>query len=363
MTKLMRLLAVAACLLGLVAPAAAQDQTPNAPDSFALLQKHLNRDTFIYVVDHEGHETRGIFRRLTHTSLVMFAGGTEHQIQLSEISRVEKKDPAWTGPLIGGAIGGVLGSGFIGGFTCPMAGPPGNRAPAAHCGADRATWAILLGGLGVGIGALGDQLVVVRRLLYSAPSSSSQLIAPSANQPDSTGAAFGALPEVPDRRPEMTFPAGSVYSFGNVPMRVKKGDSVQVTDVAGHRVTGKLENVSASSIVVLVDGRPLDIPDADVRRVVRSRDSLWNGFAIGATFGAVGGGMSCSGVAGRLGCGTAAGLAYGAIGAGIDALIGGSKIAYIAPSEPRTTAASRLKFAVSGVVTPERKAVGVALRF
>ena len=70
-----------------------------------------------------------------------------------------------------------------------------------------------------------------------------------------------------------------------------KGDTIDVTDVSGRKTKGRLGELSASSLELLVrkagpDGRETFVPQArlserDVRQILlERRDSLWNGTLI-----------------------------------------------------------------------------------
>lgn len=112
-------------------------------------------------------------------------------------------------------------------------------------------------------------------------------------------------------------------------MNVKGTPRVIVTDLSGNETTGRLVVWMPSSIVVDSRGTKRTFTPADAVRIDGRRDSLRNGIIIGAAFGALGGLISdCP--KGKSPCGgqrvglTLAGMGvWGAIGAGIDALIPG----------------------------------------
>ena len=81
-------------------------------------------------------------------------------------------------------------------------------------------------------------------------------------------------------------------SFEELRALVKPGDTIDLTDASGRRTRGRLGELSASSLELLVrqtgpDGRETFVTKArlsegDVRQILlRRRDSLWNGTLIG----------------------------------------------------------------------------------
>jgi hypothetical protein len=103
---------------------------------------------------------------------------------------------------------------------------------------------------------------------------------------------------------------------------IRPGDKIFVTDRNGTQVGGRFLRYSPHELALLVDGRNRVIPSDGIGRIEK-RDPLWNGMLIGAVPAALVGmaaaGASCSPDCGRdvtLGM-----LAFGAIGAGVGALI------------------------------------------
>jgi hypothetical protein len=133
---------------------------------------------------------------------------------------------------------------------------------------------------------------------------------------------------------------GPVSSFDELWTKLKSGDTVYVIDTSARETAGTFAKVSSSSIALLVDGQIREIPLSDVRQIARRGDSLWNGALIGAAFGAVVVQVACNGgecTAGdRAGSTVLAAGVWGAIGAGIDALIHGRTVVY--RSTPQRTA-------------------------
>ena len=113
------------------------------------------------------------------------------------------------------------------------------------------------------------------------------------------------------------------------------GDTIFVTDRNGVQTDGVLLRTAPEGLTLLVDGQERLFPAAGVGRVEK-RDSRWNGALIGAVPGTLMGmmaaGASCSPRCGRdvpLGA-----LVYGAIGAGIGALIDSQIDGYSSVSGP-----------------------------
>ena len=104
---------------------------------------------------------------------------------------------------------------------------------------------------------------------------------------------------------------------------------VIVTDRTGNETTGRLIRWTDSTIVLRTRAGERTFPRGEARRVDLRGDSLRNGFLIGAVFGSLGGVIAeCPNASQR--CPktrvafTMLGMAtWGAIGAGIDALIPG----------------------------------------
>lgn len=149
-------------------------------------------------------------------------------------------------------------------------------------------------------------------------------------------------------------------SFQDLSAQVEPGTTVSVIDTTGNEITGKIAEISSSSLVLLVDGAERRFEATRVKRIER-RDSLWNGALIGATIGAVGGWI----VAGLGGCpagdsdgrcpGTRAVVIifqtgiFAAIGTGIDALIPGRTTLYVVPTAPASADRERSGTLANGV--------------
>lgn len=134
-------------------------------------------------------------------------------------------------------------------------------------------------------------------------------------------------------------------SFEELQALLKPGDSIDVTDAGGRKTKGRLGELSASSLELLVrktgpDGRETFVQQArlferDVQQIrLERRDSLWNGtligFAPGAAIGILilffGAGCDCYTLESRAPIALGTLLFAGGIGAGIGAAIDASMI-------------------------------------
>lgn len=149
---------------------------------------------------------------------------------------------------------------------------------------------------------------------------------------------------------------------------LREGDSVTVTDTSGREITGRIADLSASSLTLLAGTRRHDFADAGIRMIRQRRnDSLVNGTVVGAVAGAAVGlvwmaAITCDGCswdpswfpAAMVGLTTGIGAG---VGVGIDALIHGRQVIYSRPA----TSASTMRvtpFALHG-----RKGVLVSIGF
>ena len=136
-------------------------------------------------------------------------------------------------------------------------------------------------------------------------------------------------------------------SFEELRPLVKTGDTIYVTDPSGRKTKGRLGELSASSLELLIrktgpDGRETFVPQArlserDVKQILlERRDSLWNGMLIGLAVGAGPLLLAEAAIGGSCTYDSTGCLHYialyitGPIGAGIGALID-------APMKKRTT--------------------------
>lgn len=143
------------------------------------------------------------------------------------------------------------------------------------------------------------------------------------------------------------------------PSPAKPGPTVIVQDNKGAETKGKLLRLDVQEAVLMIDGQERRFALADVRRVDKRGDSLKNGAIKGALFGLAGGFLGsrlgrCEPPEGMeqfakckpednphpVAFPAAAALVWGAIGAGLDALIVGRTTLYQAPT---TTTALELR--------------------
>jgi hypothetical protein len=135
---------------------------------------------------------------------------------------------------------------------------------------------------------------------------------------------------------------GIATSFPGLQLLVGSGHSVVVTDTSGTQTAGRIQDLTPSSLSLLVDGTPRDFMERDVTEVrERRHDSLANGarwgFGVGAALGilAVASCTECDWGSHPGLAATAVGL-YGAmgtgIGVGIDALFTAERTVYRRPA-------------------------------
>jgi hypothetical protein len=145
-------------------------------------------------------------------------------------------------------------------------------------------------------------------------------------------------------------------SFDELRQVMKKGQTVVVTDASGERTKGKVADVHPSSLVLLIPEARTFVEGAVTE--IRATDSLSNGALIGA---AVGTGLAMwdylidPSEPGNAAVFTVAIGLGTAVGAGIDALVGG-RVLYGAPWQTR-----RLMFLP--VFEKDRKGALVSVRF
>lgn len=156
--------------------------------------------------------------------------------------------------------------------------------------------------------------------------------------------------------------------FGQLPTRVRPGDTVYVTDAAGREHKGMLFDLSPTVLVVESHGRREPFSPDQVRGVSWMRpDPLRNGALIGLGVGAGLAALLVAAVcAEEGGCGPemAIGvLVYAGIGAGIgtgvDALIPGKKILVYQPASRQPG----LTLSLSPILRPRRQGVAATIHF
>jgi hypothetical protein len=137
--------------------------------------------------------------------------------------------------------------------------------------------------------------------------------------------------------------AQPVSRLTDLETRLHRDQTVYVFHGDGERTEGRFVGVTEEGLVIAVEQRMQAIPEAVILRIDK-RDSLLNGAVIGAAVlglpAAAGAGASCSPDCGR--AVTLAGLAFGAIGAGVGALIDRTITGYspVYVAGPRGTAAA-----------------------
>jgi hypothetical protein len=145
-------------------------------------------------------------------------------------------------------------------------------------------------------------------------------------------------------------PAAAQADFSG--LQLKTGDTVWVTRSSGATLSGTLTGVSATTLTV--DGQT--VPYEPGLRLARAGDSLWNGFLIGAAFGA----LSGSTIAAEAcldsplwHCAVGGALGFGAVGAFIDWRRQGRTIVFEAPA----------RVSIVPFIAPDHKELGVVLSF
>ena len=138
-----------------------------------------------------------------------------------------------------------------------------------------------------------------------------------------------------------------VRSFSDLQQRVHSGNTVYVIDNTGNETKGTIVDVSASALVLDVNGGRRRMEQDTVRQVQRYGDSLWNGLLIGAAVGIAGMLIAdptydrCQDDPRKLCANPQTGqrvlavAVMGAAGAGIDAFIRGRTQVYLAPNRPQ----------------------------
>jgi hypothetical protein len=274
----------------------------------------LKPQELIFVTDRTGRQLTGRFVRVSAESLVLVIGGDEREIAISDVGCVEKQGGLSTGTLV---MTGILG--FTG-----MASAGASCSP--HCAGVVLGVGLSLGGIALAVGGIHDRKNH-QAVVYG-------------TRPDSRHAL---------RRRE---PA---RSFADLWLRVKTGDTVDVTDPRGLRTQGIFEYASADSIAVRVDGRVRQFAAADVRQITRHVNGgqkwVWRGTLIGAALLGIG-----PAVTPNPDTHPVAGAFTGALlGAGIGATVPTRSVVY------SQTSASTMS--VTPIVLPHRKGLAVSLSF
>ena len=156
--------------------------------------------------------------------------------------------------------------------------------------------------------------------------------------------------------------AQTASSFEQLVLLVESGDRVTVTDSAGREQTGKIIDLSPSTLALRIDGARHDFRAESVRTIRQWRpDSLRQGALIGLAAGAITamaltfphGDFSGSGKAAFLGLFAAAGTG---MGVGIDALIPTRKVIFRSPAATR-------RLTVAPLLASNRQGLAVSIGF
>jgi hypothetical protein len=163
---------------------------------------------------------------------------------------------------------------------------------------------------------------------------------------------------------------GIATTFQELRLLVRPGDNVTVTDVSGREVSGRITDLSASSLALMADGQPREWRETEVATIRQRRgDSLANGALIGLGIGA---GVTAIGIAIWVNSDTYEGEVTGgdavlvtaiygglgaAIGTGIDALMTRRQVVF----EKRS--ASGIAFQVAPLLTPARTGARLSIGF
>jgi hypothetical protein len=239
----------------------------------------------IFVTDRNGIQTDGVLLRTAPEGLTLLVDGQERLIPAAGVGRVEKRDSRWNGALIGAVPGALMGMMAAGASCSP------------HCGRDVPLGALINGAIGAGIGALID------------------------SQIDGYSSVSG--PSLPPRNARRTQPP--VGSLDKLWMRVREGDSIEVTTTRGQKVRGKFVQASQSSVTLTAAGDVREILSSDVRRVTRSGNryrsgALWGGAIVGTATAVAS--ATCSGDFNACGNPVLVGLVFGGTGALWGTIIG-----------------------------------------
>jgi len=155
-------------------------------------------------------------------------------------------------------------------------------------------------------------------------------------------------------------------AFDQLPALVKAGDTVSVTDASGLQFSGRIIQLTPTTIGVLTRGTRRDLTELDVLSIVRrnagdaGRGARW-GLAVGAAFGLL---LTIPAATDCYECGwqiPLGGAMFAGIGAGVGAGIGASlstqELVY------RKGYGGTTNVAISPIVDRDYKGVRMALRF
>ena len=159
---------------------------------------------------------------------------------------------------------------------------------------------------------------------------------------------------------------GVAYTFNELRLLVRPGDTISVVDAGGREMTGRIVELSPSKLALRGAAGTREVLESDVQTIWQRRgDPLRNGALWGLGTGAALGGLAALATLreheGATGWAAIAAAFYGGIGAGIgvgiDALIQGRQVIFARP------AAGAAALGVAPLVGGGRTGVAVSIRF
>jgi len=308
-------------VLILSASHAAEGQTTTRP--FSDLGRYLEPGDTVFVVERERGETRGTLERLSPTALVLRVDGTAREFGASDVGWVERiPDPLWDGALWGGVFGYVSTMG-LGGLLC--ASFPGTEL--SDCAAFLTSsagqrLAAKYAGIYAAIGLLSDVTKRERWLVY------------------------GTRP-APARTGLRT--QGPVSALDDLWSRVRPGDTVYMRDRSGRSLKGVFSRASRSSLTMVIDHQPRDIPADQIQQIWRRTSRYRQGMVVGPLVGAIYGAASPARYASRGETAVAGALLGWALGTTIGVVLPRRTTVYGVEVPPAVNVVPRLAPGRSGV--------------
>ena len=136
----------------------------------------------VYVRDSAGVETQGKLLALSPESLTLLVDGVERRLDLSSVTRIQRRDSLKNGTITGAIVG--VGMGLLTGRLADCSG----QAPGHGCAGFRVAMVALSTGVYAGLGTGIDALIPGRTTIYAAPAGSRD--AASSASPGSTPVAM-----------------------------------------------------------------------------------------------------------------------------------------------------------------------------
>jgi hypothetical protein len=154
---------------------------------------------------------------------------------------------------------------------------------------------------------------------------------------------------------------GIASSYDQLRLLVRPGDTVSVVDADGREATGRILDLSSSSLALQIKGARVEMLERNVRTIRQRRgDSLGNGALWGLGTGASLGFLAGSQFGGA-GLGAVVALFYGGLGAGVgvgvDAMITSRQVIYAPPG------ASSTRVRVAPLLNGNRRGAQLSVRF